>query len=369
MQRNKLIYDSLQTVGDVDFIVASSHRMMMKLHDGQLCIDTTPGQGHCRAILGWDEDYLQPNIQHLDPLENLKKWVEQNIVPSNYDLLVARYLEPISKLGGINCIPNQILDFDDADHLRINLIKEDKSGSEVFENLENNSQSAEYILNKLSPFHHVWFTSENDRGKTPNVNGSVLNNIPFVNGAPRVSSKIRQSKMILIVGVFTHHPNLWGVEHYVNRIWPSVLESVPDAQLHLVGSIASDDKSRLHKNAGVHVHGFVEDLSKMYEMAQFSIAPIYFGAGTNIKVVEAYHYKRPCLVTPFSHYGFENHFIDGVSTLVSINDQEYISNTVNLLKNIDLCSKLANHGIEIVLNFYSKENFTKHIVSTINSMA
>ena len=55
----------------------------------------------------------------------------------------------------------------------------------------------------------------------------------------------------------------------------------------------------------VEVSGFVQDLPPVYERAAFTVAPIYWGGGTKIKVLESLAYGRTCVAsaTTCSHTG------------------------------------------------------------------
>jgi glycosyltransferase involved in cell wall biosynthesis len=64
-------------------------------------------------------------------------------------------------------------------------------------------------------------------------------------------------------------------------------------------------KTRFSHLEGVVFFGEVDDLLAQYAQARAAIAPIFFGGGSQIKVIEACANGRPVITTPFCRGGYE----------------------------------------------------------------
>jgi glycosyltransferase involved in cell wall biosynthesis len=113
---------------------------------------------------------------------------------------------------------------------------------------------------------------------------------PSQAGLPESSEPI-----ILFVGNATP-PNLDGIRWFLDRVWPTIRASCPNAKFRIVGRAASG--SEAGRELGVDRVGPVDDLAPEYGRAQVVIAPLVSGtAGVKVKVAEAMSYGRPMVST------------------------------------------------------------------------
>uniref|UniRef100_UPI003F6CD751 glycosyltransferase n=1 Tax=Congregibacter sp. TaxID=2744308 RepID=UPI003F6CD751 len=103
---------------------------------------------------------------------------------------------------------------------------------------------------------------------------------------------------LLFVGGYNHPPNVDAALWLVNEIMPRVLEAIPDARLHLVGSNPPTDVLSL-ANDNVQVHGYVSDaaLEELYRRVGVVVVPLRYGAGIKGKIIEAIANHIPLVTT------------------------------------------------------------------------
>ncbi|WOJ93435.1 glycosyltransferase [Congregibacter variabilis] len=103
---------------------------------------------------------------------------------------------------------------------------------------------------------------------------------------------------LLFVGGYNHPPNVDAALWLVNEILPLVLEAVPDASLHLVGSNPPTEVSALAGDS-VKVHGYVSDdaLNSLYRQVGAVVVPLRYGAGIKGKIIEAIANHVPMVTT------------------------------------------------------------------------
>ena len=115
---------------------------------------------------------------------------------------------------------------------------------------------------------------------------------------------------LLFVGNGEFQPNARGLEWLIERVLPRVSGSVPIA-LDVVGR----PPARRVMAPGVHYHGQVPELRPYYERSHAALAPIPFGSGTRLKIVEAMAHGRPVVSTSAGAEGLPvragRHYLQG----------------------------------------------------------
>ncbi len=97
-------------------------------------------------------------------------------------------------------------------------------------------------------------------------------------------------------------PNRLGIERFLNACWPRVLDLTEgNARLRIAGKVC--DVLPAIDIPGVTRVGFVNDLQSEYRQAAVVIAPIEFGGGLKIKVVEALCHGKAVVTTPCGSEG------------------------------------------------------------------
>ncbi|MFI2859232.1 glycosyltransferase [Paenibacillus sp. JSM ZJ436] len=127
--------------------------------------------------------------------------------------------------------------------------------------------------------------------------------------------RFNERKDLLFVGGFNHKPNYDGIMWFLNDIFPSITQSIPDLKIFIVGSNPPDElKEKSKKN--IIVTGFVtdEELEGYYRRSKVVVVPLRFGAGVKGKVVESLYYQVPVVTTSIGAEGLlENDNVMSIS--------------------------------------------------------
>lgn len=121
--------------------------------------------------------------------------------------------------------------------------------------------------------------------------------------------------------------NVDGLNWFFDRIFPKVLERIPDAELVIAGSVCKKiPEKHLCKQMG-----FVEHVEEFYSLCSFTINPIKVGTGLKIKTIESIAHGVPVIGTSYSAEGLEAFIGNGIT--VCKNEDEFIDEMINHLKN------------------------------------
>ncbi|HLX71257.1 MAG TPA: glycosyltransferase family 4 protein [Verrucomicrobiae bacterium] len=105
------------------------------------------------------------------------------------------------------------------------------------------------------------------------------------------------------IGLYSYQPNLEGMKWFLRECWPLVKKEIPNAHLRLIGK---DTDGPLKPAApDVDALGFLADPAA--EIASWSamIVPILHGAGTRVKIADAFSRKCPLVSTRLGAFGYD----------------------------------------------------------------
>lgn len=303
--------------------------------------------------------------------------LKEIIQSTEYDLVVVRQLPWAMQTGAarIRDIP-VLLDLDDIDW-EVYRAREIQSLNRGIAKRLRNEVVRFYLEHNarkcLRAFHHVWAASEEDQEKLAIPHCTVLPNVPILpdgrESSRSNSDASRQS--ILFVGTFMYTPNVHGVEHFLNCVWPTVHKAHPEVLLRIVGKLP-EDTTRVTPwmtLPSVEVLGFVESIDEVYAQALFTIAPIYWGGGTKIKVLESLGRGRTCVATAHALYGVDRHIRNGDCVLQANSDEEFAENCVTLLEKPAMRERLEQRGKEVIRDHFSTARFNQAVDEVIRAIA
>jgi glycosyltransferase involved in cell wall biosynthesis len=296
----------------------------------------------------------------------LDDWINpQPRMIRNYDLTEPRRQVAALNRGGFDAVfafridfahfagvldhPNLILDIDDPEHIR---------GKRRLAALGGGDPRTVRDLEKLRDFERqaaakakvAFVCQEGDRQGwiTP---PEVVPNCVIVPANPqrRVSKPI-----VLFVGncaTGPASPNVDAVRFFLADIWPKILAAVPDAEFHLVGA-ASELVRQLAGNVPqVQLRGFVDDLADVYAESAVSVAPIRFGTGTRVKILEAFAHACPVVATLPGAEGIAA--VPGREIELAAAASDFAERTVALLRDGALAERIGQGGYTLALAHFN----------------
>lgn len=233
------------------------------------------------------------------------------------------------------------------------------------------SQLKNFVPDLYRRFRQCWVIKPRDV-QIPGLEHAVWLGMPYrqpEGGLPPLAPSDPASRVVIMLGSYYHRPNAEGLDWFVRKVWPRVRAEVPDAEFRVIGPGLSARRAEAYGCVpGVRVMGTVPSVVSHYRECAFSIAPIWTGAGINIKVLESYAYGRTCVLTPFAFRGYEDCLGDGVSACVAESPEEYARACIDLLRDPDRRDRLAAAGHPRVLRDFSFERFAGVVGETIHSL-
>ena len=144
------------------------------------------------------------------------------------------------------------------------------------------------------------------------------------------------------LGPFAHPPNLDGIRWFVKECWPRIKHNLPDARLRIIGK-GSDGPLR-PPGPDIDGLGWVSDPGDEIGTWSLMIVPLRLGAGTRLKIAQAFSLKCPIVSTSFGAYGYgvENR----VELLLADTAGSFAEACIGMIRNPIEANEMANRAWE-----------------------
>ncbi|HFE67459.1 MAG TPA: glycosyltransferase, partial [Chloroflexi bacterium] len=156
-----------------------------------------------------------------------------------------------------------------------------------------------------------------------------------------------QPNTLIYTGSFSYFPNHEAMLWFIREVWPLVQAEIPDAQLTITGNRAGKN---LPDAPNVQHVGFVDDVRQYVAASWISLAPIWSGGGTRLKILEAMALRAPVIATSKGAEGIDA--VPGEHILAADTAVDFAAETIRLLQSGTLRQKLTNNAYRLVCEKY-----------------
>jgi glycosyltransferase involved in cell wall biosynthesis len=192
----------------------------------------------------------------------------------------------------------------------------------------------------LSRIDSVAVFSERDRAALTALGASTeIRRIPLGVAIPTTPLAAPETgASVLFVGNFRHRPNIDAAIRLVRDIHPRVRAKHPGARLYIVGDGAPKRLAEL-ANDEVVITGKVPDVAPYLRLATVVAAPVRFGGGVRVKVLEAMAAGRPVVASPVAAAAIAvDHLV------LADTDDQFAQAIIELLQQPERCAELGARG-------------------------
>jgi sugar transferase (PEP-CTERM/EpsH1 system associated) len=122
---------------------------------------------------------------------------------------------------------------------------------------------------------------------------------------PHRPSPIPRSSTLVFTGKMDFRPNIDAMLWFGRKVFPLLKQSIPRAQLLIVGQRPSPRLDVLRADPHITLTGAVDDVRPYIAQADVYVAPLRVGGGTRLKLLEAMAMCRPIVSTSLGCEGFD----------------------------------------------------------------
>ena len=160
---------------------------------------------------------------------------------------------------------------------------------------------------------------------------------PPAQQSPRVAT---EPPRIGYVGTLKWLPNRNGVDWFIRDVWPLVKREMPTVRLRLIGE--GSDGPIAGSGPDIDGLGWVEDPSSEIATWSATIVPVRCGAGTRVKIADAFSKRCPVISTSLGAFGYE--VLSGEDLLLADTPGDFASACTLLLRDVKLGEKLCENA-------------------------
>lgn len=144
--------------------------------------------------------------------------------------------------------------------------------------------------------------SEEDRTRFRELASEAPDPIVVSNGVdlatrPWLPLPAAEAPQLLYLGGHDYAPNADAARRLAREVLPLVRREIPDAQALLVGRDPKGALADLADRPEVILRGHVPDVLDAWREASVLVAPLHFGGGSRLKILEAFAVGRPVVTT------------------------------------------------------------------------
>lgn len=187
--------------------------------------------------------------------------------------------------------------------------------------------------------------------------------------APLGETQQRGDKTLVITGTLNYHPNVASVLYFVREIFPLILRHDPQVKLQLVGSNPVESIQSL-QSSQVEVTGFVPSIHSYLEAATLALAPVTYGSGVQVKVIEAFATATPLVATSTALRGLDVRHQE--HALVADTPRDFADAVIALLSDAGLRQAIGSAGRQYVEQHHDLQKTTQQLIdvyrTTISSI-
>lgn len=174
------------------------------------------------------------------------------------------------------------------------------------------------------------------------VPGATVRQIPNVVERPLLPPSGGGDFTVLFIGNLGFGPNEQGLQRFLGEAWPAVRRALPRARLVVVGFNPPEALRGRLAGLGAELHSNVPSVIPYYEAAHVVIAPIFFGGGTRIKILEAMAFGRAVVATPIGAEGLA--LVHGRHAMIAAEMNDFAAAVVRLAADPALRATLARQA-------------------------
>ena len=154
-----------------------------------------------------------------------------------------------------------------------------------------------------------------------------------------------RSGVLVFTGAMSYWPNEQAALYFCREILPILRRQNRNARIFLVGKQPTSRVQALHDGETVIVTGEVEDVRPYVRNAQVVVVPLQHGAGTRLKILEAFAMRKAVVSTTLGAEGIPA--IDGRNILLADNPTQFAAQVARLLEQPSLRLSLASSALRL----------------------
>ena len=199
-------------------------------------------------------------------------------------------------------------------------------------------------------------------------NGVDINHFTSsVEGETEIRSKYRlgNKPIVLFTGRLSYFPNEDALRLIMLKIYPNIRKLMPTSVLMIVGTRPPQWLMRL-KSESLIVTDAVDDVVPYIEASDVCIAPLRFGSGTRLKILEYMACEKPVISTKIGAEGLD--VVNGKHLIIEEDIELFAPWIECLVRKKEYAKEIGKNARKLIVEKYTWKNIIQELISTYKQL-
>lgn len=182
--------------------------------------------------------------------------------------------------------------------------------------------------------------------------------IPLGANDPHVVSVVQKNRTFLFVGRLDEIavPNVEASIWFATKIFPIILQEVPDAKFIIAGANPSKRVLSLQTECITVISNF-KTVDEIYSLADYVVVPLLSGGGVKGKLIEAIAHRKLVITTDRGIEGTE--FKDHEHVILAKSESDFAKYCIKIIMHPEIYNQIERQAYELFQRLYSWETIGK----------
>lgn len=213
---------------------------------------------------------------------------------------------------------------------------------------------------RISKYYDLVLTNSLEDAKYLKNNG--VKNIklfpPLIDEEFYKFENLEKKNIITFVGKMDYSPNPHAVIYFIKNILPEIEKEYPyPFEFRVIGANTPEWMFKL-SNEKIKILGEVEDIRPHLSESKVFVAPLKFGTGIKVKIIEAMSLGVPVVTTSIGVQGMN--VKNGIHIFVQDDPKNFAKCIIELLKNENLRERIIENAKSYVFENFDAEKYVKN---------
>jgi len=226
-----------------------------------------------------------------------------------------------------------------------------------------------YFSQLLKSFRACTVVSEQERQLLKNIFPAHKQEIEVIPNCVNVKDyeqiHVEQKpNQLVFSGSFRYHTNYEAMVWFVRDVLPKILQEIPQAQLVITGDHLG---LPLPPSPNVTLAGYVDDIGALIASSSVSLAPLWSGGGTRLKILEAMAIGTPVVATSKGAEGLDAR--RGEHLLIADTPESFAECVLHLLHDRELHDRISSNARQLVGENYDWVGVMPRLLSLVEQVS
>lgn len=174
----------------------------------------------------------------------------------------------------------------------------------------------------------------------------------------------RKPDQLVFTGSFRYHANYEAMVWFVRDVFPKILAKLPQTQLVITGDHAG---LPLPSSQNVTLAGYVDDIGALIASSTVSLAPLWSGGGTRLKILEAMGIGTPVVATSKGAEGLDARH--GEHLFLADSPESFAEDVIHLLQDQGLREQISSNARRLVGEYYDWMGVMPRLLSLLERVS